>query len=144
MNARIRLLITSALVLVVAAAPARAQQASVITGQVTTKNDGVPLPGAMVSIPSLNVTAATDEEGRYTLNVPASAVRGQLREIQTTFAGLTPSSSEIRLTPGGITHDVAMTLSFAASITVGSRAPGAEAEKAEPMHVPTPKDINTQ
>ncbi len=135
MDARIRLLITSVLVLVVAAAPARAQQASVITGQVTTKNDGVPLPAASVSIPSLNVTAVTDEDGRYVLNVPANAVTGQLVEIQTTFAGLAPSSSEIRLTPGNITHDVAMTLSFAASITVGSRAPGAEAEKAVPIDI---------
>jgi iron complex outermembrane recepter protein len=143
MGARIRLLITSALVLVFAATAASAQQASVITGQVTTRNDGLPLPGAMVSIPSLNVTAVTDEEGRYTLNVPANAVRGQLVEIQTTFAGLAPSSSEIRLTPGSITHDVAMTLSFAESITVGSRAPGAEAEKAVPIDILDAKQIES-
>jgi iron complex outermembrane receptor protein len=143
MDMRSRVLMVSALVFALSAPSVRAQQGTVITGQVTTKTDGLSLPAATVSIPSLNIAAVTDQEGRYTLNVPATAVRGQLVEVQTTFAGLAPASSQIRLTPGTITHDVAMTLSFAEEITVGSRAPGAEAEKAVPVDVLTAKQIES-
>jgi iron complex outermembrane receptor protein len=143
MDIRARFLIISVLLLGVSTAALRAQEATVITGQVTTKADGLSLPGATVSIPSLNVSAVTDQGGRYTLNIPANVVRGQLVEIQTTFSGLAPTSSQIRLAPGTITHDVAMTLSFAEQITVGSRAPGAEAEKAVPVDILTAKQIET-
>src|SRR5947208_16131392 len=143
MDTRSRLLCVAVVLLVVSAAGVRAQEATVISGQITTKADGLSLPGATVSIPSLNVTAGTDQEGRYTLNIPAEAVRGQLVEIQTTFAGLAPASSQIRLTPGTITHDVTMTLSFAEEVTVGSRAPGAEAEKAVPVDILSARQIET-
>ena len=68
--------------------PAFAQGPVTITGLVTTREDGLPLPGATVSIESLNVSATTDAEGRYRLEVPASARRpggrpqGQLRRPQ--------------------------------------------------------------
>src|SRR5258705_3190542 len=140
---RCRLLSISAVLLVLSAGSVHAQQGTIITGQVTTKADGLSLPGAMVSIPSLSISAVTDREGRYTLNIPANAARGQLVEIQTTFSGLAPASSQIRLTPGTITHDVAMTLSFAEEITVGSRAPGGEAERPVPVDVITFKQIET-
>src|SRR5204863_68579 len=90
-----------------------------------------------------NLSTVTDQEGRYTLTIPADVVKGQLVEIQTTFAGLAPASSQIRLTPGAITHDVAMTLSFAEEVTVGSRAPGAEAEKAAPVDILSARQIET-
>src|SRR5882672_685669 len=113
MDIRTRFLIVSVMLLGVSAAGLRAQEATVLTGHVTTRADGLPLPGATVSIPSLNISAVTDQEGRYTLSIPANDVKGQLVEIQTTFSGLAPTSTQIRLTPGTVTHDVAMTLSFA-------------------------------
>jgi iron complex outermembrane recepter protein len=140
MDIRIRLL-TTAVLLLLGAAGARAQEATIITGQITTKADGLSLPGANIAIPTLNVSTVTDQEGRYRLTIPADVARGQLVEIQTTFAGLAPASSRIRLAPGAITHDVAMTLSFAEEITVGSRALGAEAEKAVPVDVLSAKQI---
>ena len=143
MDTRIRLLFVAVVLLVVLAAGVRAQEATVISGQITTKADGLSLPGATVSIPSLNVSAVTDQEGRYTLNIPGDVVKGQLVEMQTTFPGLAPTSSQIRLTPGTITHDVAMTLSFAEEVTVGSRAPGAEAEKAVPVDILSAKQIES-
>ena len=143
MDTRIRLLFVAVVLLVVSAAGVRAQEATVISGQITTKADGLSLPGATVSIPSLNVSAVTDQEGRYTLNIPGDVVKGQLVEMQTTFPGLAPTSSQIRLTPGTITHDVAMTLSFAEEVTVGSRAPGAEAEKAVPVDILSAKQIES-
>src|SRR5204863_8258477 len=90
-----------------------------------------------------NLSTVTDQEGRYTLTIPADVVKGQLVEIQSTFAGLAPASNQIRLTPGAITHDVAMSLSFAEEVTVGSRAPGAEAEKAVPVDILSARQIET-
>ena len=61
---RTRVCLTGLLVLTIAgfASTARAQDATVISGQVTTKDDGLSLPGATVSIPSLNVSATTDAQ----------------------------------------------------------------------------------
>ena len=143
MDTRIRLVFVAIVPLVLSAAGVRAQEATVITGQITTKADGLSLPAATVAIPSLNVSAVTDQEGRYTLNIPGDVVKGQLVEMQTTFPGLAPTSSQIRLTPGAITHDVAMTLSFAEEVTVGSRARGTEAEKAVPVDILSAKQIET-
>lgn len=56
-------------------APLPAQEATVITGTVTTAADGLPLPGATVAIESLSLSAVTDQEGRYTLAVPADVYR---------------------------------------------------------------------
>ena len=130
MDTRMRLPFAAVVLLILSGAGVRAQEATVISGRITTRADGLSLPGAAVAIPSLNLNTMTDQEGRYTLNIPGGVAKGQLVEIQSTFPGLAPASSQIRLTPGAITHDVAMTLSFAEEVTVGSRAPGAETEKA--------------
>src|SRR5438132_1588400 len=87
MDSRIRLLFVAVVLLAVSAAGVRAQEATVISGQITTKADGLSLPGATVAIPSLNVSAVTDQEGRYTLNIPGGVVKGQLVEMQATFPG---------------------------------------------------------
>jgi iron complex outermembrane receptor protein len=116
------------------AGPARAQDATVIAGQVTTKDDGLSLPGATVSIPALNVSAVTDAEGRYVLPLPPGKTSGTV-ELRITFAGLSPVILQVRLQPGTVTQDVALGLSFSEQVTVGSRAPGAEAQKAVPVDV---------
>src|SRR5687768_3962471 len=113
--------------------PLAAQESAVVTGQVTTALDGLSVPGATVAIPSLGLSATTDADGRYSLPVPAGTARGQRVEIRVTFSGLQPGMATVTLTPGSVTHDFAMSLGFAETITVGSRAPGAEAEKAVPV-----------
>ena len=45
-------------------------QSTTITGVVTTKADGLPVPGATVSLVGSNVTATTDSTGKYQLEVP--------------------------------------------------------------------------
>ena len=52
---------------------AAAQQPTTVSGQVTASVGGTPLAGAQVSIPTLRVGATTDDEGRYSFTVPASA-----------------------------------------------------------------------
>ena len=63
-----------------------------MTGRVTTRDDGLPLPGATVSIAALKLNATTDSDGRYRLEIPAALAKGQAVEISVTFAGLQPKS----------------------------------------------------
>ena len=125
----------------VPALPVLAQSAVAVTGVVTTREDGLPLPGATVSIDSLNVSTTTDAQGRYRLEVPATAA-GQTVDLKAGFAGLNPRVAAIRLT-GTVNHDFALGLGFHEEITVGSRAAGAEAEKAVPVDIITARQIAT-
>jgi len=120
-----------------------AQESSVVSGRVTTEQDGLSLPGAAVAIPSLSLSATTDADGRYTINVPPGTARGQRVEVRVTFSGLQPAVRIVTLTPGTLTQDFAMPLGFAEEITVGSRAPGAEAERAVPVDVFTAEEIQS-
>ncbi|HEY4322943.1 MAG TPA: SusC/RagA family TonB-linked outer membrane protein [Mucilaginibacter sp.] len=45
-----------------------------VTGIVTAKEDGLPLPGVSVKIKGTNFGAQTDQAGKYTLNVQAGAI----------------------------------------------------------------------
>jgi iron complex outermembrane receptor protein len=116
-----------------------AQGPVTVSGVVTTREDGLPLPGATVAIESLNVSATTDAQGRYRLEVPATAV-GQSVDLKASFAGLNPRVVPVKLT-GTLTHDFALGLGFHEEITVGSRAAGAEAEKAVPVDVISARQI---
>ena len=118
-----------------------AQGATVITGRVTTREDNLSVPGATVSIPSLDLSTVTDADGRYMISVPAGLARGQLVDLRVTFGGLQPEATQIRLNPGTQTLDFALRLAFAEEITVGSRAPGAEAELAVPVDILTSEQI---
>ena len=67
-------------VLVCAASTARAQAGTTISGRVTNEQ-GVPLPGATVLIQGTTTGAHTDDAGRYTIIVPASAANGQTANL---------------------------------------------------------------
>jgi iron complex outermembrane receptor protein len=121
---------------------ASAQQGPVLTGVVTTRDDGLSLPGATVAIEALNLSATTDSEGRYTLTLPADAA-GQSYEVKVTAAGLVPRTWSFRPEAGTVTRDFALSLTFQEEITVGSRAVGVEAEKAVPVDILTARQIET-
>ena len=124
-----------ALVWIAAAADiTSAQQVLTISGSVTTRADGLAIPGAVVSVVGADVTTTTDANGRYTLQVPRSADSLQLR---VDGLGLPPKIVDVATTSATATVDVALTLSFSQEITVGSRAAGAEYEKAVPVDVIT-------
>lgn len=118
-----------------------AQEPTVVSGRVTSAADGQPLPGATVTAPALGITVTTDAEGRYTLTVPPGS--GTTVELQATFPELAPSTFEVDLAPGPVTRDFSLGVGFYESITVGSRAAGAEAEKAVPVDVFEIQDIET-
>ena len=124
-----------ALVWIAAAADiTSAQQVLTISGSVTTRADGLAIPGPAVSVVGADVTTTTDANGRYTLQVPRSADSLQLR---VDGLGLPPKIVDVATTSATVTIDVALTLSFSQEITVGSRVPGAEYEKAVPVDVIT-------
>ena len=121
---------------------ASAQSAPVLTGVVTTRDDGLSLPGATVAIEALSLSATTDSEGRYTLALPADAA-GQTYEVKVTAAGLVPRTWTFRPEAGTATQNFALSLTFQEEITVGSRAVGVEAEKAVPVDILTARQIET-
>jgi iron complex outermembrane receptor protein len=109
-----------------------AAQTVTIRGQVTL-SDGSALPGVTVS--AGGVTAVTDAEGRYELVVPAGGavrVTASLDGFQTRTA---------TVDAGDATQDFILHVSYGQEITVGSRAIGAETEKAVPVDVISEEQI---
>jgi len=133
----------AALSLLVPASPLRAQEATVLSGVVTTTADGLAVPGATVAIESLGLSAVTDGEGRYTLTVPADVAKGQKVEVKASSAALRPRTVQVTLSPGSVTEDFALGLGFHEEVTVGSRATGTEAEKAVPVDILTAAQIQS-
>src|ERR687885_29168 len=112
-----------------------AQQAATIRGRVTIASDNSPLPGATVSIDELNLSTVTDAQGSDTLNVPASQVHGQAVKLTVMLQGFQSRTFNMQLNGGDTTRDAAMRVAFGQEITVGSRAVGAEQEKAVPVDI---------
>ncbi len=126
----------------VAAFAIAAENETLISGRVT-QEDGSAVANATVSIPELNLTAVTDRGGRYTLTVPAEAVRGQSAELRVVAPGLRSKTVKVTLSTGALTHDFVLAFSFQQEVTVGSRAMGTAAEKAVPVDVFTEEQIAT-
>ncbi len=112
-------------VLLFAALPLAAQSTTV-RGRVTL-SDGSPLPGVTVS--AEGASAVTDADGRYELTVPA----GRTIRLTAVLQGFQTRAAT--LFAGETTLDFVMHVSFGQEITVGSRAIGADEEKAVPVDV---------
>ncbi|HUP44881.1 MAG TPA: TonB-dependent receptor [Thermoanaerobaculia bacterium] len=119
------------------AAPLSAQT---IRGRVTLQADGAALPGVTVSAPDLNASTVTDAQGAYVLPVPGGAARGSVR-VTAALQGFQSRTVTVDLTRGDTTQDFRLRVSFGQEITVGSRAIGAETEKAVPVDVITAEQI---
>jgi iron complex outermembrane receptor protein len=119
---------------------ARSQE-MVLTGLVTTRDDGLSLPGATVLIEALKLEATTDAEGRYRLTLPPGTSTTIALEVRVTSSGLLPRTWSFKPVAGVITHDFALALTFSEEITVGSRAIGVEAEGAVPVDIITARQI---
>jgi len=116
-------------------------QEMILTGVVTTRDDGLSLPGATVAIEALNLSAVTDAEGRYTLTLPAGTSTTTALEVRVTSTGLLPRNWSFKPVAGTVTHNFALALTFSEEITVGSRAVGVEAEGAVPVDIITARQI---
>ncbi len=130
------------LALIAAAARiASAQQVVTISGSVTTRDDGVAIPGAAVSVVGTGLTTTTGETGKYTLQVPRMAIRNDALQLSVDGLGLPPKIVDVAVNSESVTVDVALTLAFTQEITVGSRVAGAQSEKAVPVDVITHSQI---
>ena len=124
------------------AAVAAAQTPAAISGVVTTRADGQPVPGATVELVGTTTRATTDNDGRYTLDVPAALARSGRAQIRVDALGLPARTYDVPLSPDGpTTFNVAISLGFEEQVTVGSRSPGAENEKAVPVDIITREQI---
>ena len=140
---RARVLVLALLLSCSITAGVHAQDGATLTGQITTAPDRQPLAGATVSVPSLNLSVVTDQEGRYSLAVPADRAKNQTVELQVSFTGLPTKTVQVTLAPGPITRDVEVGLGFFEEITVGSRVAGVAAEKSVPVDVVSAQQIES-
>jgi iron complex outermembrane receptor protein len=120
---------------------ASAQELVTISGTVTARADGQPVSGAEVSVIGIAATATTDTNGRYTLEVPRTGVHGQQIQLKVEAPGLASKITDVIVRAPALTVDVSLALGFTEQVTVGSRAVGAEAEKAVPVDVITHDQI---
>jgi iron complex outermembrane receptor protein len=110
-----------------------------ISGRVTLAGEGTPLPGVMVTIDG-GESAVTDAEGRFVLRPPAGFKRASVNAHLQGFASTTIT---VDLSGGSVTQDIVLRPSFGQEITVGSRAIGAEQEKAVPVDIIPQEAIET-
>ena len=130
------------LIVLATATTAHAQTTTAISGTVTTRADGLPVPGATVSLVGTNVTTTTDGSGRYSVEVPPGLARSGRVQLRIEALGLPARNYDVELAAGAsTTFDVALTLGFEEQVTVGSRTRGAEAEKSVPVDVLTREQI---
>lgn len=106
-------------------------QAAVIRGRVALP-DGSVLPGVTITVDGQGATAVTDAEGRYELTVDGAG--GAVR-VTASLEGFQTQTTTVELPGAEATQDFVLRVAFGQEITVGSRAIGAEAEKAVPVDV---------
>src|SRR6266568_2708859 len=87
-------------------AVAAAQAPTTISGRVTASVGGTPLYGAIVSIPTLRVSASTNGDGRYQLIVPAGSTGAAT--LTARLIGFKTQSVQVSLTGADVTQDVAL------------------------------------
>src|SRR5437867_7846380 len=92
-----------ALLLCVAAGGARAQDAAIRGRVIDDRGDALPV--ATVQIQELNVGVFTNNEGRYTIQVPAGRVNGQTVTLRVRTIGHKPGVRQITLRAGEQTED---------------------------------------
>src|SRR4029434_8620669 len=103
-----------------AAGMASAQEVLTVSGLVTTRGEGIAIPGAVVSVVGTDVTTTTDATGKYTLQVPL-AVRGDHLQLKVDGLGLPPKIVDVATDSVTVTADVALTLAFSQEMPVGWR-----------------------
>jgi iron complex outermembrane receptor protein len=113
-----------------------------VSGVVTTRADGLPVPGAAISIVGADVKATSDDTGHYSIAIPPGLARAGRVQLRVEALGLPPKTYDVELTPDvPTTFDIALSLGFEEQVTVGSRSPGAESERAVPVDIITQEQI---
>ena len=96
-------MLLGSLAMLAIATPAFAQAGSaVITGRLTSEQ-GEPLAGAGVQINALNISVPTNQNGVYTITVPAARITGASYTLRFRAIGYQPSTTTVTLRPGSQT-----------------------------------------
>jgi iron complex outermembrane recepter protein len=141
MSARLRIILLALVAALSCAVGVGAQDVTLVSGTVTTKADGLGVPGATVSVVGTESSVVTDVAGRYSLSVPASAVKNGRLELRVSAPGLPARTQTVSVAGGSVTADFALSLGYHEEVVVGSRASGAAAENAVPVDVITQEQI---
>jgi len=91
----------AAILALAGAAQAQAQNA-VISGTVSSEQ-GQPLLGANVYITEMNISVGTNQQGQYTVTIPAARVNGQQATLRVRSVGFTPQHQAITVSAGNQT-----------------------------------------
>jgi iron complex outermembrane receptor protein len=110
-----------------------AAQTTNIHGKITLP-EGDPLPGVTVTADDFGITTVTGADGQYTLSIPSNKVNGPVK-VTASLGGFQTRSEMVNASGGSATQNFTLRVSFGEQITVGSRAIGAEQEKAVPVDV---------
>ncbi|HJZ75921.1 MAG TPA: TonB-dependent receptor [Vicinamibacterales bacterium] len=138
----IRRLLWAAVVCTAIGQAASAQEVVLVSGLITTRADGSPVPGAAVAIAGGDSAGVvSDASGFYLLRVPASEVHDGRLQLKVDALGLPPRFVDVSVDAVALIVDVALSLNFSEELTVGSRVANAEAEKAVPVDVITRDQI---
>ena len=137
--------VTAVIALLALLAPeAAAQNTTTLSGVVTTRADGAAVPGATISLVGSDLKATTDNEGRYSLEVPPAFARAGKVQLRVEALGMPAKTYDVELTLNApTTFNIPISLGFEELVTVGSRTPGAEAEKAVPVDIITAAQIQS-
>jgi hypothetical protein len=134
------LLACSLLVLASSARRVWAQEAVTITGRVFSAS--MPLSGASVQVPELDLGTTTDDAGRYSLIVPSTRVRGQTVTLVARYLRHRPEAVRIALVGGSLVQNFVLRSSDVPiarddrAPTAGAAPSGRESERAGPSAAP--------
>ena len=84
-----------------------AQQPTTITGHVS-RDDGSPLAGATIAIPSLGLGTTSRADGSYGFLIPTDRVQGQTVAVTARAIGFKPQTVDVALAEGSLTQDFAL------------------------------------
>ena len=92
---------------------AAAQTPVTLSGTVTTRADGLSVPGATVTLVGSNLISTTDTAGKYTLDIPPALARTGKVQIKVDALSLPSRTYDVELAANGpTTFDVAVSLGF--------------------------------
>jgi TonB-linked SusC/RagA family outer membrane protein len=142
-----RAIARAALGLLLAASVTEAQQNAVLTGRVTSEA-GQALAQAQVFITEMTISVATNDQGVYTITIPAARATGQTVNLRARAIGYAPAVAQVQLNLGSQTRDFTLRrdINRLSEVTVTGSIEGTERAKvpfaigrvtAEEMPVPS-------
>jgi TonB-linked SusC/RagA family outer membrane protein len=142
-----RVIAQAALGLLLAVSVSEAQQNAVLTGKVTSEAGQV-LAQAQVYITEMTISVATNDQGVYTITIPAARATGQTVNLRARAIGYAPSVAQVQLNLGSQSKDFALKrdINRLSEVTVTGSIEGTERAKvpfaigrvtAEEMPVPS-------